>query len=68
MLIEIGPRKIGRCELRYDGCTAKGFNIVKMILVAKDGRNAWACQKCLYKQAKLEREELSKRCPRESSA
>ena len=61
MLIELGPRMIGRCQLGLKGCTAKNFNIVKKVLMAKDGKSAWVCQKCLLKKVKMDHEEYKKR-------
>jgi hypothetical protein len=60
MLIEIGPRKIGRCELMLDGCTAKGLNIIKKVLIAKDGEAAWVCQKCMLNKVKNDHEDYVK--------
>ena len=60
MLIDLGQRMIGRCELRYDGCTAKTFNIVKKVLTAKGEGTQWVCQKCLIKKVKEGPTSLSK--------
>jgi hypothetical protein len=57
MLIEVGPRTIGKCEFRYSGCTGKSFSIVKKVLLVKDGRTPWVCQSCLQKKVKLDRRE-----------
>lgn len=60
MLIDIGPRIIGRCDLRFSECTAKHFNIVKKVLMAKDGKTAWACRNCVVEKVKVDNEDYAK--------
>lgn len=55
MLIEVGPRTIGKCDLKFEECKGKGFSIVKKVLLAKDGQTAWVCQSCLFKKVKQDR-------------
>lgn len=58
MLIEVGPRTIGKCDLKFEGCSGKKFSIVKKVLLAKDGQTAWVCQSCLIKKVKMDRQEV----------
>lgn len=60
MLIEVGPRTIGKCDLKYSECTGKTFSIVKKVLLAKDGQTAWVCQSCLMDKVKQDRLDVSK--------
>ncbi|MFT6068446.1 MAG: hypothetical protein ACJAT2_000213 [Bacteriovoracaceae bacterium] len=61
MLIEVGPRTIGKCELRYPDCNGKSFSIVKKVLLAKDGHTAWVCHSCMMEKLKFDREETNLR-------
>ena len=61
MLIEVGPRTIGKCELKYSGCTGKAFSIVKKVLLAKDGHTSWVCQTCLLNKIKQDRIDVMRR-------
>ncbi len=60
MLIEVGPRTIGKCNLKFEECTGKGFSIVKKVLLAKDGQTAWVCQSCLIKKVRDDRSEVAR--------
>ncbi|MBT3583821.1 MAG: hypothetical protein HN509_02855 [Halobacteriovoraceae bacterium] len=66
MLIEVGPRSIGRCELNIDGCTGKSINIIKKVLLAEQAQVVWVCQKCLHYRA-IEDRKYYQSLPRESS-
>lgn len=56
MIIEIGPRTIGKCHFKFHNCTAKALNIVKKVLVAKDGEQVWTCHQCMVEKVKIDRE------------
>ncbi|MBK24078.1 MAG: hypothetical protein CME70_08775 [Halobacteriovorax sp.] len=58
MLIEVGPRTIGKCNLKFEGCTGRKFSIVKKVLLAKDGQTAWVCQSCLIRKVRDDRREV----------
>lgn len=59
MLIEVGPRTIGKCDLRSSECTGRTFSIVKKVLLATDGQTAWVCQSCLIDKVKRDRKDVS---------
>lgn len=60
MLIEVGPRTIGKCEFKYSDCTSKGFSIVKKVLLAKDGHTLWVCHSCMMEKIRFDRAETER--------
>lgn len=55
MMIELGPRTVGRCQIQLPGCGAHDYAIVKKYMIGT-GDIHWVCEKCIATMAAKERE------------